>query len=111
MKTMPIEDGTIQNLRYKDHRRYKCWVAIVQSDKSKPGGLDRNFLRRAPSGRVFVDGIRDGMWLEFAGDYFTHSGNRIDAREYYKVVDITENNITLEPVEKDEIGKIRPQDE
>ena len=105
---IPIEDGTIVNHIYNDHKRAKNWVATVESDKSQPGGLKRTFLDRGPGYRVLPRGLEAGMWLEFAGDYYSAGGSRSAKREYHKIVSITPAEIVTEAVEVEAVGKYKP---
>jgi hypothetical protein len=100
-----IEDGTIPNHKYHDHKRARNWVAVVQRDMSKPGGLDRQFLQRAPGHRVFVEGVEVGEVLEFAGDYYSAKGSQKPDREYFLVRELTPEGMSLQPCDKDDIGK------
>lgn len=99
-----IEDGTILNPKHYDHKRAKNWVAIVESDKSQPGGLRRNFLKSAPGGRVFIGPASVGDWLEFAGDYYTGAGTKKADRQYGRIVEIN-GAIHLDECELKEVGK------
>jgi hypothetical protein len=99
-----IEDGTIVNPKHDSHKRAKNWVAIVERDKSKPGGLKRDFLERAPAGRVFVGGIKPGDWLEFAGDYYSCSGRKSPDRDYVRVIEVN-GDLVCKRCEKNDIGK------
>jgi hypothetical protein len=104
--TIEIEDGTIPNHKQTGHRREKAWVAVVERDKSKPGGLRRDFLPRAPGGRVFVVGVEPGCWLEFAADYYTCSGSKRPDREYVRVVGACSAALHVEDCSLEEIGKL-----
>lgn len=105
MNKIMIEDGTIENPRHDTHRRAKNWVAIVERDKSQPGGLRRTFLERAPAGRVHVAGISAGCWLEFAGDYYSASGRKQANRTYVRVHEISDTAMTIEECSHDNVGK------
>jgi len=102
--TLPIEDGTIENTNRWAHKRAKTWVAIVQKDKSQPGGLRRTFLDRAPGGRVFVGPTKPGDWLEFAGDYYTGGGSKRPDRKYYRVLE-RNGSLILEPCDLEDVGR------
>jgi hypothetical protein len=103
---LAVEDGTIENLKHDSHKRAKCWVAVVEKDKSQPGGLRRTFLDRAPGGRVMAAGIEDGCWLEFAGDYYTCGGRKRADRIYYRVVAANDGELRMEECELSEVGKV-----
>ena len=100
-----IEDGTIENPQYDAHKRAKNWVAIVERDKSQPGGLRRTFLGRAPGGRVLVAGVEPGMWLEYAGDYYTASGRKSAIRAYGRVIEVNDH-LTYESCNSDDVGTV-----
>jgi hypothetical protein len=103
--TLPIEDGTVQNINCCYHRRGKNWVATVHKDLSQPGGLARAFWRRGPSDRVFYQPVEQGNWLEFAGDYYTGGGSKRADRKYFRVVSITDNSLELEECTQEEVGR------
>ena len=105
IEVFPIEDGTIENFNRETHKRGKSWVAIVIKDKSQPGGLRRDFLQRAPGGRVFAAGIVGGTWLEFAGDYYTTSGSKRSDRKYYRVLSRDAAEIRAVACAVDEVGR------
>jgi len=105
IRTIEIEDNTIYNCHECNHQRGKSWVAIVEKDKSQPGGLKRMFLRRAPGGRAFLEGVVPGVWLEFAGDYYTGSGHKQAKRHYYRVLEVN-GELKMVPCAVEEIGKM-----
>lgn len=104
-ETLIIENGVIENINYESHKRGKNWVAIVAKNRSKPGGLERNFLDRVRGPYVRPNGITAGTFLEFAGDYYSCGGHRSEKRKYYKVLDVSETEIRMDSCEFDEIGK------
>lgn len=103
--SLPIEDQTIENPVYDDHRRARNWVAIVESDKREPGGLRRTFLKKASGRRVHASEIQEGHWLEFAGDRLSASGNRYEDRAYCRVLSITNTKLVVSWCERHEVGK------
>ena len=106
-RTIQIEDGTFENPERCTHRRGRNWVAIVERDKSQPGGLDRCFLARAPAGRVHMAGLDPGMWLEFAGDYYSCGGSKRPNRKYCRIVEVTSGFLVVQDCEIGDVGKMQ----
>lgn len=87
MMTLLIVDGCIESINFETHKRGKNWVAIVTSNKTCPGGLEREFLDHGSKGWYKIpDAIKVGDVLEFGGDYYSGSGHKNPSREYVKVL-------------------------
>lgn len=89
MEELKIIDGTICHQCYVEHRRGRNWVARVWRDKTAPGGLAREFMKKG-SGKhyILLPDLSPGQYIEFGGDYYTASGRPDRNREYYKVLEI-----------------------
>ena len=113
---LKIEDGTIDHPLEMPSTGYsvaqkKRWGAIVWRDKSKPGGLGRNFLENRNDGKILLIGnVKPGNYLEIAVKLETYSryGRQAES-EYLKVVEITNNEMLVLPVAKKEIPPLQEQ--
>ena len=83
---------------YEAHARGKNWMAVVSSDPTSPGGLDRDFLDKAKGKYYYmVKGmLAPGDIVEFGADYYSSGGKKHPCRKYAKVVEITEDTLTLD---------------
>ena len=105
------KDGVVENFNSEPSKRGKSWVATVKQDRSAPGGLDRMFWERSPGNfRKVPDGLQVGDVLEFAGDYYTSSGNKHADRRYCRVVEAFDKGIEVtDPVVR--FADVLPPDE
>ena len=94
-KTLNIETGCIENIKYDDHKRCKNWVATVSINKAAPGGLDRTFWQRGSGEWVVIpEGLEAGQVIEFAGDYYSGSGRKNSRRTYALITQITPTHLS-----------------
>ena len=101
-----IDEGTIVNIAYLEHRNAKNWVARVLKDYEQTGGLRREFFQHGPRDRAFLlDDLAPGQWLEFGGDKVTGNGAKKARRQYREIVEVLPEKLVVRPVKFEEIGK------
>ncbi|MDD2765779.1 MAG: hypothetical protein PHE83_17590 [Opitutaceae bacterium] len=104
---LAIDDGTVANIAYLEHRLAKNWVARVVKDYEQTGGLAREFFEHGPRDRVFLlNDLAPGQWLEFGGDKVTSQGAKKVRRQYRVIVEVRTDNLIVRPVKFEEIGKV-----
>jgi len=98
MKSYKIEMGAMVEVPiYENHKRGKNWAAVVTKDPKSPGGLNREFLKKAHLPYYyFVDDVNVGDVLEFGADYYTTSHHKSPNRLYAVVIAKTSSEIQLE---------------
>jgi len=97
MKGYKIEMGKIEAPVYTKHKRGRNWCAIIHEDPTAPRGIGRVFLKGSRGGRFYgKENFRVGQVLEFGADYISASGNRYPERIYAVVINISEEEITVE---------------
>jgi hypothetical protein len=98
MKKYRVEQGAMVEVPlYESHKRGKNWAAVVTKDPKAPGGLNRNFLKRAYGKYYyFVDSLKVGDVVEFGADYYTSSGRKDANRKYAVVIAVTTDVVELE---------------
>lgn len=72
------------------HKRSKSWAATVEADPNSPGGLSREWWEDAGGDWHYQLplNLEVGDVVEFAGDYYTTSGNKRPKRVYAVVEEI-----------------------
>lgn len=82
---------------YSSHKRAKNWLAKIKKDPSSPGGLRRDFQKRANGNYYYmVNELNVGDVIEFGADYYTASGRKDPVRLYGVVREITDDKIVIE---------------
>ena len=82
---------------YEQHKRGKNWLAIIDTDPTKPGGLGRQFANRAHGEYLYlIENLREGQAIEFGADYYSGRGLKSPKRFYGVIRKITENTIEIE---------------
>jgi hypothetical protein len=97
---LPCVNDALLSAPVWEERRPKNWLAIIDIDGTKPGGLDRKFM---PSGRgetyYIVEQLSVFDPVEFGADRIAWSGNQVKNRWYGVVVEKTDTYLLVEPVE------------
>lgn len=89
------------DLEYESHKHGTNWIAIVTFDPGQPGGLDRDFFEKGSgSFKKVPESLEPGDVLEVAYDYTSWGGNRSRRRSYYRVISISDEQLSLKEVEK-----------
>lgn len=87
-----VEDGALVSVPpdcWESHSRGKNWLAIISSNPSQPGGLEREFQPKAKGDYYYLtSGLAAGQALEFGADYYSGSGRKSSRRWYGVVVAI-----------------------
>lgn len=79
--------------------RAKNWLAVVDVDGTKPGGLSRRWMPRARGvGSYMVEQLNLFDPVEFGADRVALSGNLVQNRWYGVVVEKTGSHLLVEPV-------------
>lgn len=96
-----IEDGALTEVPlYRSHKRAKNWLAIISIDPSSPGGIGRDFVKRAYGHYYYmVDELKVGNAVEFGGDYYSGGGAKYPKRCYGIITALSDSQLTLEMVE------------
>lgn len=103
MKNLTIHNEHIDqaDLNFESHKLGTNWIAIVTFDPGQPGGLDRDFFEKGSgSFRKVPESLKPGDVLEVAYDYTSWGGNLSRRRSYYRVISISDEQLSLEEVEK-----------
>ncbi|OYT50381.1 hypothetical protein B6U83_00110 [Thermoplasmatales archaeon ex4484_36] len=109
LETVPEDDGNNVVLRkelgalvevpvYCGHPRGKNWMAKITPDPASPGGLHRDFFKRAKGKYYYMvpsGSLSPGDRVEFGADYYTGSGRREKKRWYGVVVEDRESVLIL----------------
>lgn len=79
-----IERGALAEVpAWESHARGSNWMAVVQIDPSKPGGLDRAFAAKAKGDYFYLTPrLEVGDAIEFGADYRT-GGNKKSSRRWF----------------------------
>lgn len=96
--TSPLEQGAMEEVPiYESHRRGTNYLAKIWTDPSAPGGLGREFCRKAHGDYYyFVTNLKVGDPVEFGADYTSSGGNKNRRRRHGVVVEITDDHITFD---------------
>lgn len=82
---------------YEQHKRGKNWLAIIDINPTKPGGLDRKFVSNANGEYLFmISELKEGQAIEFGADYYSGKGRKSPKRFYGVIRRITENTMEIE---------------
>ena len=87
-------------VNYESHKRGKNWTATVEFDPGAPGEIARDFWESNGRQVEVPENLRPGEVIEIAGDYYTGSGNKKPSRRYLRVLDVTENTLYLQKMDK-----------
>lgn len=108
---LPVIDQTINNVaEYKTAYRIasaKRWGAIVWGDRSKPGGLDRKFLKSRESGRIIlVHEVNEGDFIELAHkiEAYSQRGTGRDCR-YFRVLERLPDKLVVLEVDATDVPR------
>lgn len=93
--TLEVKDGSIEHIHYNDHKRAKNWIAIVTRNRTQPGGLQREFLKRFRSRYYSAEQITKGQFLEIAADYYSVGGRKYTKRRLYEVMSVDADEIRI----------------
>jgi hypothetical protein len=97
---LPCVNNALLSVPVWEERRAKNWLAVINVDGTKPGGLDRRWMPRA-RGECFymVEQLSLFDPVEFGADRLAWSGNQVQNRWYGVVVEKTDSYLLVEPVE------------
>ena len=79
------------------HKRSKNWLALIEKDPTKPGGLARVFWTKARGDGYYLihrDACR-GCAIELGADYYTASGRPDRHRWYGVIVHLTDRQLVV----------------
>jgi hypothetical protein len=97
MAPIAITDGMVENICFNPDKRASNGIAVVEEDKSAPGGLRREPLKPGALGWCrFSSHIRAGRYLEFRGDRRTFSGKLMEKRQYRKIMEVLPDKILVD---------------
>lgn len=95
---LTIVNGTLVNVPvWEKHERGSNWLAIIDVDGTKPGGLSRHFIDRGKGPCLYFSeqvGLFDAV--EFGADYTTSVGRKRPRRFYGVVVGKSDDRIRIE---------------
>lgn len=81
-----VEDGALASIPrgyWESHSRGKNWMALISSDPTKPGGLDRTFTQKAKGDLYYMLPFwMAGDAVEFGADYYSGGGRKSPKRWY-----------------------------
>lgn len=84
---------------YETHNRGKNWLAVIDIDPKSPGGIARNFQKKAYGDyKYMVDELQVGDAVEFGADYYSGRGNK-NTNRWYGVVTEVGDNLSIERYE------------
>lgn len=93
MEILNLSGRYLESPIYENHRRGRNWCAIITGKNAS--NADRKFLQS--NGREFdLEKVQAGDVIEIGGDYITGRGNRIPDRRYYLILEISDENLTVE---------------
>ncbi len=83
---LTVADGALASVPrgcWETHKRGKNWLAVIQVDPSKPGGLDRAFAAKARGDSYYMlPTLEVGAAVEFGADYYSGGGSK-NAKRWY----------------------------
>lgn len=91
--TVELDGGSFENPAYVHHKRGKNWAAILTGKNA--ANMQRQFLK-SHGATVDIDGLPVGTVLEVGGDYITSGGNRQPDRRYWRIIELTDEQMTVE---------------
>ena len=84
--SLNIEDGALSQVPagcWTSHKRGKNWLAVIEPNASKPGGLERDFQEKAKGDCYYMaGGLSVGDAIEFGADDYSGSGRKSPERWY-----------------------------
>lgn len=96
---LKIENGALTEIPegcWEPHSRGKNWMAVIQIDPSKPGGLDRAFAAKARGdGYYLLPSLSPGDALEFGADYYSGRGRKNPTRWYGYVLRVEDDALIV----------------
>lgn len=100
LKLPCVNNALLSVPAWDETRRAKNWLAVINVDGTKPGGLDRRWMPRA-RGECFymVEQLSLFDPVEFGADRVAWSGNPVQNRWYGVVVEKTDSYLLVEPVD------------
>lgn len=106
-----VVDGTIENSLVAPSlsggvAKISIWCSVVIRDRSKPGGLERNFLNRVGGQkRLFLvsDLVVVGAYIELAAKTTTHKGTSSTNQSIYKIEEILDDRLLCSEVSVEEV--------
>ena len=83
---------------FETHKRGKNWAATIHPDPLGPGGLGRNFWKRAYGKYYYIvpENLNINDYVEFGADYYSGSGRKNSHRWYGKVMEKSDKELILE---------------
>ena len=89
-----VEDGCLARVPvWESHSRGKNWLAVITTDPTKPGGLDRDFAAKAKGDLYYIlPALTPGQAIEFGGDYYSGRGSKSAKRWYGYFVRMAEHD-------------------
>jgi hypothetical protein len=97
-----IEAGGLKQAPiWQNHSRSKNWMAKIAVDPTEPGGLRRDFARKARGDFTYLvaSWMVPDTPIEFGADYYTGSGRKHADRWYGVIRAISETEIEFEKFE------------
>ena len=79
----------------EEHRTGRNWIAIVEPNRARPGGLDRAWLERVRGLYYATTSIKAGDFIEVGGDRVTSVGKRYRNRRYFRILIVREQTWVL----------------
>jgi len=100
---LPCVNNALLSVPVWEERRAKNWLAVINVDGTKPGGLDRRWMPRARGDCFYmVEQLSLFDPVEFGADRLAWSGNQVQNRWYGVVVEKTDSYLLVEPVDPGE---------
>jgi len=97
---LPCVNNALLSVPVWEERRAKNWLAVIDVDGTKPGGLDRRFLPAARGDCYYIiEQLNVFDPVEFGADRMAWSGNQVKNRWYGVVVEKAATYVLVEPVE------------
>lgn len=97
MKLLVANGALLEAPIFEKHKRGSNWMAVIDIDKTSPGGLSRRFVNRGRGECLYdVDQVALFDPVEFGADYTTTGGSKMRDRWYGVVVVKTEGLIEVE---------------
>jgi len=96
---LKVEYGALSEAPvWEEHKRGKNWLAKIGIDPSAPGGLARDFARRANGDFFYLvpDWATPGVPIEFGADYYSTRGSKNSNRVYAIITEIHDDHWVIE---------------
>ncbi len=92
-QTIELDGNSVENPNYCNHKWGRNWAALLRGKNA--ANMEREFLKSRGS-TIDLEPVHVGSVIEVAGDYTSSGGNFQPDRIYWRVLEKTDDEMTVE---------------